>query len=109
MKNQKIVLCIDTGLVPLLSWASLLNHDNYLIIAAESAREGLDAFDREQIALVVLALPIGELQETIHAIKARRADVPIVVYLHAASDGLSLVDAFVHHPTKLLETVQGIL
>ena len=107
--SHKQVLCIDSDLVSLLSWSSLLKHKAIQIIVATEEEEALAAFTHRDVSLVVLTTAVDNHGGIVHRMRSSRPDVPIILFLPAQADGLHAVDEFVGESSALLETAVSYL
>jgi hypothetical protein len=105
--SKKQVPCVNGELVSLLGWSSLLKDGDVQVLAATGEEEALTMFKREEISLVVITAVHDA--SMVHEMKSFKPKVPIVLFLAAHGDGLSLIDAVVKEPTKLLGTVRDFV
>jgi DNA-binding response OmpR family regulator len=115
MKTSKQILVVDDEpkIVEVLS--SLMESRGFLPIAAYSGRSALEAFERENIALVILDLMLSDISgEEVCAALRKKSRVPILMLTAKAGEedlleGLALgADDYVTKPFRLKEVAARV-
>ena len=97
--SKKILLCVDDEVVGLKARKMLLERQGYEVLTANEGVEGLDVFNRHDVAAVVLDYFMPGMHGGIVASAMKRAkpDVPIILlsaYLSLPEAEVGAVDAF---------------
>ena len=108
--QQKMILCVDGGLVPMLSWATVLNREDFVVMAASGEDgESTRILGTKPIDVVVLTTAVNNIDDLVRHMKALKPDVPVVLFLPTHDNGLKAVDKVVRNPNALRKTIEELI